>query len=142
MRKLLPLLLLILISCNKDEHVDKSLDEGATIESLKKDISFVIGKWELSYFEPTYNSSSWIIFNEDCTYKAYFVFPKNPYTIEPAGTYSYNDGVISCVDEDGGKRTLEFITITGRTSANKIRHTYIDGDGNTQTLFYDWCKKL
>lgn len=117
-------------------------DETKVIEYLKNDLSFIIGKWELTYFEPSINSKSWIVFNSDKTFKAYFIFPENPYTSEPTGTFLYSDGVVYLIDNDGSESTLEFISITGRTTANKILHTYSDDSGNTHTLLYNWCKNV
>ena len=142
MRKVLPCLLLLLFSCQKHDYLDGLPEGSGTIEDLKNDISFVVGKWELTYYEPTYNSRSWIVFSPDLTYTAYFTFPQKPYVVEPSGSYSYSDCVISCKDEDGTTRILEFVSITGKTTANKIRHTYKDASGNTQTLLYEWCKNV
>jgi hypothetical protein len=136
MRIILPFLLLLLLGCQKDDHSDVIPDEKETIEYLKNDISFIIGKWELTYFEPTVNNRSWIVFKSDNTFEAYFVFPENPYTSEPTGTYLYSDGVVSLICKDGGKITLEFVSITGRNSANKILYTHFDDSGNSFSFLY------
>ncbi|MBO4906419.1 MAG: hypothetical protein J5486_05215 [Bacteroidaceae bacterium] len=142
MRNLLSLAIIVLafISCHDENRYDISLDG---IEELKNDYAFVVGKWQLTRLEPTFNSSSWIEMKKDCTFTSYFMYPAAPYADHPSGTYTYSNGVIRCKDNDGlTERMLIFTQITGSSSYNKIKYIYpIDESGAVDTLDFTLCKK-
>ena len=140
---ILLIVIVCVVSCGKENYYDVPLPG---IEQLRNDKSFVVGYWSLTRLEPDYNSSSWIKFNEDDTFTAYFIYPSRPYWETPSGTYTYSDAVATCTvvhsADSTSLRKLEFTTIFGRTSINKARLIYpIDEAGTTDTLFFELCQK-